>query len=111
MEDVSDGKDTGYNPETETYHAVHDWTRPEPVSTTLLRTVAVATNRDPLPLEPLHETIDVDALDRLYEPRPRATQQPNGGCLTFIFAVCDVTIYLDGTIVVAPDEDDGSADR
>ena len=112
MKDSSDDEDIAYDSETNTYRALHDWTSHEPVSTTLIRTVAVATNRDPLTVGPLQETIDVDSINRLYEPRPGATRQPNGGCLTFTFAACDVTLYWDGTISVAPNVDhDESADR
>ena len=103
MDEPSNGEGITYDPQTNTYRVYHDWTNPEPVSTTLLRTVAIATDRDILTLEPLHDTIDVDAVDRLYEPRPGATQQPDGGCLTFSFAECEVTLYWDGKIVVAPD--------
>ena len=106
METTTDFESVSYDRETKAYLAHHEWTSVEPLSDTLLRTVAAATGGDLTTLAPLQETLDVDSLDRLYKPHPRSTTRKDGGCLSLTFAGCAVTVYWDGKIVVIPHDDD-----
>lgn len=99
---ISEHESVSYDPETETYRAHHEWESGGTLSETVLEAIGVATERDPWRHPPLQRTIDVDSLDKLYEPRPGATARQNGGCLTFTFGDCDVTVYWDGRVDVKP---------
>ena len=59
--------------------------------------VSDATGRDPLDLEPLHEVVDPDALNRFVRP-PSEGRPPVPGWLVFRWADCEVTLYGDGRI-------------
>ena len=102
MESPTDFESVSSDSRTNTYHARHEWTSATPLSDTVLRTVAAATDSDLMTVPPLQDTIDVDSLDRLYEPRSGAVMRKDGGCLAFTFAGCAVTVYWDGKIVVKP---------
>ena len=105
MDPSPDLQSVSYDHDTEAYLAHHEWTSPDPLSDTLLRTVAAATGSDLLTLAPLQDTLDVDSLDGLYQPHPRSTMRQDGGCLSFTFADCAITVYWDGKIVVIPAEE------
>lgn len=67
---------------------------------TVIDAVSAATNTDPLDLPQLYDTIDPDALERLFcggdgDARPR-------GRIEFAFADCDVRVHADGRVVVVP---------
>ena len=102
MKQVSNVDGVRHESETGTYHARHEWESGAALSETVIEVVAVATDSEPTSYRPLQETIDVDSLDRLYQPRPGATMRQNGGCLSFTFGDCDITVYWDGTIDVVP---------
>ena len=76
----------------------------EPVSQTVVLAVADATGDDPMELPPLYDTVDPDALNRLFEDRTDGTERL-GGSFEFAYADCDVTVRADGTvnIVLAAD--------
>lgn len=61
--------------------------------------IAEATNRDPLDLDPLYDSVDPDVLDRL-------VQSPDGersrSTVEFAHAGCDVTVRADGRVAVKP---------
>lgn len=102
MAETNEPTHVGYDSETNAYHAQHDWTGDESVSETVIRTVAVATDREPLALDPLYGVVDVDALDRIFKPYAGIDLRKDGGCLSFEFGECTVTVYWDGRIVAAP---------
>lgn len=58
----------------------------ERVSEGVLRAVAAVSNRPLLELPPLHESVDADALDRLFDPAPV------NGRLQFEYAGYGVTV-------------------
>lgn len=70
----------------------------EQVSETVITAVATAIDADPLEMEPLYDSIDPDALDRLCRPsNPSPTLQ-----LQFSLAGCAVEVRGDGTVTVTP---------
>lgn len=66
----------------------------ESSSEAVVRAVAAVMNQQLLELEPLHETIDTDALDALLTP---STNGPSRmiRCVTFTFGGCEVTVRSD----------------
>lgn len=85
---------------TEHYVVQYDRLDDEPLSVTVASAVASVTGRDVTELEPLHYTINTDALERLFEPRPNGLR--TGGTVTFEYHDCTVTITADGEITVDP---------
>lgn len=75
----------------DTNHASYTQTDSESVAECLIRAVAAFTNQEPDEIGPLYHTVDVDALDALFQARADVT--PRGpGSLTFTVADCDVTV-------------------
>lgn len=62
-------------------------------SVAVVRTVAAVTNTPPLGLNPLHDVIDTESLDRLFE-RPEDTGTA-GKSITFEFEGCEITVTQD----------------
>ena len=65
--------------------------RIESVSTAVVRAVSAVEGREPCSLRPLTDVVDTDALDALFESRPNG-QPRTGGCLSFIYSDCRVSI-------------------
>ncbi|WP_410767250.1 HalOD1 output domain-containing protein [Haloferax sp. DFSO60] len=87
----------------------HDWNGRDTLAVTIVTATSQARAEDPLSLPPLSETIDPDALDRLFAPLVRAPQTnttergsrtPARGHVRFRYAACDVTVWADGTVTV-----------
>lgn len=74
--------------------------RDEQVSETVITAVAAATDADPLEMDPLYETIDPDALDRLCRPSDASPTLQ----LQFSMAGCEIEVRGDGTVTVTPPE-------
>lgn len=70
------------------------------ISDTVIDAVSAATGTDPLDLSPLYETIDPDALDRLF--RGDGQRQWSVARIEFAVAGCDVSVHGDGRVVVVP---------
>lgn len=68
----------------------------EPLSVALATAIATYLGRDVTELESLHETIDTDALDRLFTHAPAETNAT--GRIRFEYDSCLVTISADGEI-------------
>ncbi|WP_336021843.1 HalOD1 output domain-containing protein [Halobellus salinisoli] len=63
----------------------------ESVSAAVVRAVSAVEGREPCSLRPLACVLDTDALDALFESR--ANGQPRtGGCLSFVYSGCRVSI-------------------
>ncbi|WP_202614562.1 HalOD1 output domain-containing protein [Halostella litorea] len=60
--------------------------------------VAEAVNVDPLELDPLHGTVDPDALDALFRNGDDST------LLSFSYGGCDVSVSGQGRVVAAPQQ-------
>ena len=80
------------------YVVQYDRLGDEPLSVTVATAVASFTGRDVTELEPLHYTVNTDALERLFEPRPNGLR--TGGTVSFEYQGCTVTITADGEITI-----------
>lgn len=89
----------GYDPITETYHAYHDRTT-APVGATIVETVATITGKEPSDVDPLHEVVDPDALDAIFEPTNDTGVTRTDGTVSFVFEGYDVTVRASGEIIV-----------
>lgn len=78
----------------------YDWAETDPV-TAVVRTVAVATNRDPAALPPLYDTLDPEALRDLVTGSCDAGEADAGlHEVKFSYAQATVTLSADGTVDV-----------
>ncbi|WP_255196534.1 HalOD1 output domain-containing protein [Halorarius litoreus] len=82
--------------------AEFDWSSLAP-SIAVIEAVAIAADREPTALDPLHEAVDTDALNALLTPREK---HPTDGITTvsFEFAGRTVTVQSNGEVVVRPGE-------
>lgn len=94
-----------FDPETDTYRLHVDWRNDETVTTAVTKGVAAVTDEPPDGLDPLFETIDPDALNRLYDPTDGGSNRPDGR-VSFRFNDCAVSVYASGTIEITPAEED-----
>ena len=63
----------------------------ELVSTAVVRAVSAVEGQEPCSLRPLAYVLDPDALDALFESRFNG-QPRTGGCLSFVYSGCRVSI-------------------
>ena len=63
----------------------------ESVSTAVVRAVSAVEGREPCHLRPLADGLDTNALDALFEFRSNGQPMP-GGCLSFVYRGCRVSI-------------------
>ncbi|WP_165857915.1 HalOD1 output domain-containing protein [Halonotius pteroides] len=84
----------GYDPTTETYHALHDWTSDSPLSITVVEALATATGDEPTEMRPIHSVIDTDALDRVLS-------RDDTVMLSFTWEDHDVQVSSSGEIIVS----------
>lgn len=91
----------GYDPDRGTYHLNHDGAEPASLSYTILRAVAAVTGEAPQDLDPLTDTVDPDALDKLFETE-RVKRGGADASLTIGYNGCRVTVFSDGHLVVVP---------
>jgi len=83
----------------EQYTVHHNRLDTESLGVAVATAVATFRDVDVTTLEPLHYAINVDALNRLFEPRANGLR--NGGSVAFQYNDCLVTVDADGTITVA----------
>lgn len=91
---------TGDGGERETYTARYDWNETDVPSSAIVQAVAAVTNTEPTAMGPLYEAVNTDAMNRLFGRRYRV--RPDR--LSVRFENCDVTVYADGRVTVAPRE-------
>ncbi|WP_158237462.1 HalOD1 output domain-containing protein [Halegenticoccus soli] len=89
-----------YDQRTETYSLQHDWHGDRSVSSAVVWMVAEIEGVDPIELNPLHDCVDPDALDRLLAPTRGGTRR-TGAHVSFIYSGYHVTVYGDGEIAVS----------
>lgn len=70
----------------------------------IVEQVAELRDLDPLEMPSLSDTLDLDALDRLFEP-DSGTDPDWQGRLVFDYADCLVTVHADGSVTVLPAAD------
>lgn len=86
-----------YDPGTKTFSTNHDWETEIPVSTVVVKLVSDLEDVPPTALDPLHDYVDPDALDRLVAPKRDGTPR-NGAYASFRFEGYDITVSGDGEI-------------
>ncbi|WP_396611557.1 HalOD1 output domain-containing protein [Haloferax sp. S1W] len=110
---VIQGSDAGWNTgTTDEVVARHDWDGRDTLAVTIVTATAQALAVDELELPPLADTVSPGALHRLFHPAGGApmseaptesgNKQPSRGRVRFRYASCDVTVWADGTVIVAP---------
>lgn len=78
----------------------YDWSSLPP-SIAIVELLANAFGCEPTALDPLHETVDPDALDTLFRSSgPRATE--TDVTVSFEYVSHEVTVESDGSVVVRP---------
>ena len=77
----------------------YDRDRSEPVSTRIVRLVAVAADRAPTDLDPLGNVIDPEALDRLLD-QPSVEDPDTAIDVTFHYEGFRIEVGADGTVSV-----------
>ena len=95
---VTEFKVFEHYPEEDTYRAVYGADRSSP-STAIVSAVAAVSDTDPLGMDPLHMTVDPDALDSLLTPHRPAVGDVN---VTFEYGGCEVTATSHGSLKVTP---------
>lgn len=68
----------------------------------IVETVAEETGRDPTSLPPIHDYIDTDALDRLFESTK--THDRRQGQIDFTYSEHVITVTVDGDYTIEVDE-------
>jgi hypothetical protein len=91
--------ETGYNPQTSTFHATVEQDHPDSLLSTVIETVSVATNRKPETLPPIHEVIDVEAVATLFAS-DQSRAEGGGAAVRFRYANCTVTLLQEGEVAV-----------
>lgn len=91
----------GYDPDDGSYHLRHDESDPNSLCYTVFRAVGAITGKSPQALDPLTDTIDPDALEKLFD-RSETRGGTVDACLTFEYNGCRVAIFSDGHLVVDP---------
>lgn len=74
------------------------WSSNSSVSQRVIEKVADELNMDPQQIGPLYQTIDPEALDRLFQSRE---QSPHGARVEFQMSECEVVVYGTGQIEVS----------
>ena len=95
-----------YDRETGRYRTQTAWTGEHAPSVAVIELLETATEVDPEEMEPLWNSIDLDALDSLFAPtgngRPRMS-----GRVTFRYADFEVTVRDDGEVIGKPIDGSG----
>lgn len=82
-----------------TYYATFDWADYEPISSTVVETVARAAGVPPTDLAELHDCVEPLALDQLFQATCDGSRSTNGH-VTFEYAGYEVTVHSFGQVVV-----------
>ncbi|WP_157972579.1 HalOD1 output domain-containing protein [Saliphagus sp. LR7] len=82
-----------------------DWTDSGQPDITIVETIAVATNRDPLEMAPLNASIDVDALNALLTRETPDSHTPVQVSFTYEETGTQVTVRSDGQVIVSLDDE------
>lgn len=90
--------DTAHLASTDQHVVQFDRLDDEPLSVIVAQAVATHRDVDVTDLEPLHYTVDTDALERLFAPRADGLR--TGGTVSFQYSGCRVTVTADGEVTV-----------
>lgn len=91
---------TDGNQQTETYTAKYDWGDRRTLSGAIVTLIADIKDVSPLDLEPLHRSVDPDALNQILAPMPGGDDRRSGH-VSFVFESHHITVYGDGEIAIA----------
>ncbi|AEH36625.1 HalOD1 output domain-containing protein [Halopiger xanaduensis] len=84
------------------YRAVHEFDGPATLTTTVIHALADCMGVDPTDGRiSLYDSVDPDALDRLFRPRHDGTPRSSGQ-LSFVVDDHRVTVHADGEILIEP---------
>jgi len=93
------------NPTTGTYLVVHDWQADEPLSTTLVTSVAAILEADTSELPPLFDRVDSDALNQIFDPIESTDAGRESGRIMFPYCGFFLTIHGNGEIWIQTQPD------
>jgi len=96
MENTGRGVDVGVDGAGQSISRTFDW-HETPPSVAVVRLLSVAMNCDPTAVDPLGETVDPDALDRLFP------SMDDGSELEFTHCELSVRLHGDGRAAVEPE--------
>ena len=83
------------------YRVRHDWNGDVPLSTVVVSAVAAVAETDPLDIGPLGASLDPDALDDLFAPRPNGLARDEGE-VAFSLADHRVAVSAAGEVEIRP---------
>ncbi|WP_458204835.1 HalOD1 output domain-containing protein [Haladaptatus sp. NG-SE-30] len=67
---------------------------------TIVETLASATGQSPEDIPPLHDVIDVDALETIFGPRENGEMRPLTGTISFVVCDHEVEVQSHGRVLV-----------
>lgn len=104
---MTDSKDDRVASPSDRLELDHDWQETDSLVVTIMDGLERVSGRSSDSFDPLHETVDVDALESLFAPRTDGT--PRGlGEVSFEVEGFVVTVTSDGTVLVGPRDNDGN---
>lgn len=89
----------GYNPDAGTYHVYNVWNQSQPVTQTVVQTVAGVTGIRCEDIEQIYDVVDPDALNAMFKSVSDEVRRDAGG-VAFTLNGRNVTVYGHGEIVV-----------
>lgn len=87
-----------YHDDESAFRAIYSHDVESP-SYAIVNAVAAASDTDPLDMDPLHTTVDTDALESLIAPRRAAVGDLD---ITFEYHGCEVTVSSYGSLKIKP---------
>jgi hypothetical protein len=92
-----------YDPQTESYHIHHDWTKRPSVGSTIIDALSTLDGADVSEYPPLYDVIDVDALNTLFRMQPE-DGSIGQAYLYFEYSGRAITVDNTGKIVIEAHE-------
>ncbi|WP_327052073.1 HalOD1 output domain-containing protein [Halomicrococcus gelatinilyticus] len=80
----------------------HSWNDETSLVETVVRALVAATDDPPESFTPIHRCVDVDALERIFAPRPDGTPRPDTAATTFTVDGHEVLVESGGRVAVRP---------
>lgn len=80
--------------------AQYSWDGEPTLVQTIVETIASASGRNFEDLPPLHNVVDVDALETIFGPRADGQLRPVTGAISFEYADYEVTVEGHGRVLV-----------
>lgn len=96
-DEFDDGDFLRSTAELQGVRVIHDWSGEESIVSTIVNAVQELTGQTSA--EPLHNRIDTDALESLFQPISEDRRRDEG-YVTFPFAGFDVTVDANGLILI-----------